>query len=135
MHGITINMNPIIATIGSLEIQWHGLLSALAVIAAVIIVSFTARKKGISQNFIYTASIWSVVGGVIGARAFHVADSFSLYRPDLWRMFAIQEGGLAIWGGLIGGVVAAVIYVKFFSKERINLAHLVDAAVPCLLVA
>lgn len=135
MNGITININPVAFSVGSLHVQWHGIMTMLAIVAAVIIISYEAKKKGIPQNFIYSAAIWAVIGGVIGARLFHVMDSYDLYRGHFWRMFDIQEGGLAIWGGLIGGALATVMYVKFFNKQNVNLSHLVDAAVPALLVA
>jgi phosphatidylglycerol---prolipoprotein diacylglyceryl transferase len=133
--GITININPVIFHIGSLEVQWHGLMIMLGIIAAVIIISPEARKKGIPQSFIYGVTIWAVIGGIIGARLFHIMDNFDLYRDHLWKIFEIQEGGLAAWGGLIGGTLATVIYVKCFNKQNINLSQFVDIAIPALIVA
>ena len=133
--GITININPVAFHIGSLEVQWHGIMIMLGILVAVIIISLLARKKGIPQSFIYSVTIWAVIGGIIGARLFHVMDNFDLYENHLWKIFDVQQGGLAAWGGLIGGTLATVIYVKYFNDQHINLSQFVDIAIPALIVA
>ena len=132
MNGITININPVIAKFGSIELRWYSLAIITAIIAAVIIVSYEAKRKGIPQSFIYSASLWAVLGGIVGARLFHVLDNFSMYRSHPADILHVQQGGLAIWGALIGGLAATLIYSRL---QRINVPRLLDAAVPALLVA
>jgi phosphatidylglycerol:prolipoprotein diacylglycerol transferase len=134
MHGITITINPVAFSIGSLDVAWHGIMSLLGIVAAVIIVRHEAKKKGIPENFIYDLAIWAVIGGIIGARLFHVMDSYDLYRGHFWQIFKVEQGGLAIWGGYIGGVLATIIYTRFFNKQNVSLSRLLDAAVPGLIV-
>lgn len=134
MNGITININPVAFSIGSLNVEWHGIMAMLGIVAAVIIVIHEAKKKAIPENFIYSLAIWAVVGGILGARLFHVMDSYDLYRGHFWQIFKIEQGGLAIWGGYIGGVLATIIFTRFFNKQNVNLSRLVDAAIPALIV-
>ncbi len=132
MNGIVININPIIAQIGSFELGWHGVAIAVAVVAAVIIGAWRAKKKGISPDEIYYMAPWVLLGGIVGARLFHVVDDFSYYVANPLQIIQIQLGGLAIWGGLFGGAAAGAIFAR---ARHISLPRLVDALVPALLVA
>jgi phosphatidylglycerol:prolipoprotein diacylglycerol transferase len=132
MNGIVININPIILHIGGFELRWYGVAIALAVAAAVLVGAWQAKKKGISSDDIYLLAPWVLVSGLVGARLFHVVDNFGYYSAHPLQIIALQQGGLAIWGGLAGGGIAGVIFAKI---RHIPLGRLVDALVPALLVA
>lgn len=132
MNGIVININPIIVHIGGFELRWYGVAIALAVLAAVIIGARRAKKKGISADDIYLLAPWVLLGGMVGARLFHVVDHFGYYMANPLQILALQQGGLAIWGGLAGGGIAGVVFARF---KHIPVGKLVDTLVPALLVA
>ncbi|MBI4283731.1 MAG: prolipoprotein diacylglyceryl transferase [Chloroflexi bacterium] len=139
MKGIVINIDPIILHLGGLELRWYGLAIALAVIAAVLIATRQGKKKGIAAEEIQWLAIWVVIGGVVGARLFHVIDHWKdLYAPLFQQDFAnalrqiLQLQGLAIWGALAGGGVAALVYARI---RQIPFGRLVDTLAPALLTA
>ena len=132
MNGVVIGINPIILHVGSFELRWYGVAIALAVVAAVVIGARRAKKKGISADEIYFLAPWVLIGGLVGARMFHVVDNFGYYLANPVQIIQLQQGGLAIWGGLIGGGVAGIVFARL---RHIPLGRLLDALVPALLVA
>jgi phosphatidylglycerol:prolipoprotein diacylglycerol transferase len=132
MNGIVININPIILHIGGFELRWYGVAIALAVVAAVIIGARRGKKKGIPADEIYFLAPWVLIGGLVGARLFHVVDNFGYYMANPLQIIAFQQGGLAIWGGLAGGGIAGIVFARV---RHIPLGRLVDTLVPALLVA
>ncbi len=129
MNGIIINIDPVIFHLGAFGLHWHSLAVILAVAAAVLITAHRGKKKGIQAEDIYSLAIWVVLGGIIGARLFHVIDYFGYYMSNPSQILGFQ--GLAIWGALAGGGIAAITYAKI---KRIPVGRLVDAMVPGLLV-
>ncbi|MEK6917081.1 MAG: prolipoprotein diacylglyceryl transferase, partial [Nanoarchaeota archaeon] len=67
--------------------------------------------------------MYLLIFGLIGARIFHVVSDFHLYKNNLLGMFAIWNGGLGFYGGLIGGLIAAYVYSK---KHKINMMQILD---------
>lgn len=131
MTGIVISIDPVIMRIGSFELRWYGLAVAIAVIVAMLIMARQIKKKGISIEEILPLTPWLALGAISGARLFHVVDYWTYYIDNPLQIWQLQQGGLAIWGALIGGIVAALIYGKV---KRISLVRLGDALVPGLLV-
>lgn len=132
MNGIIISINPIALEIGDFSIRWYSIAIILAVIIAVFVAAREAKAKGISVTYIYGLVPWMLVAGLIGARLFHVIDRWDDYSGNLLFIFQFQQGGLAIWGALIGGGLATVLYTRF---KHIPLRRMLDVLVPALLVA
>ena len=130
MNGIIISIDPIIVHLGPLELRWYGLAIMLGVIAGVLITAQRGKKKGITTEDIYSLAIWLLLGGIIGARLFHMIDYFSYYLSHPSQIFQLQ--GLAIWGALVGGGVAALAFARL---KHIPAGRLFDVMVPGLLVA
>ena len=84
-----------------------------------------ARKAGISQETTITAAIWGVLFGLVGARLSHVLDNLDFYIDNPVKILAIQEGGLGWYGGLIGGILAVVVYSRI---KKFPLGRFADAA-------
>lgn len=131
MNGIVININPVIFQVGHVELRWY----SLAVLAAAVAVFFLAvrgaRRKGLPFEIIYNLAPWVLLGGVVGARLFHVLDHLTYYLANPAEIIQLQQGGLAIWGALIGGGLAIAIYARV---RRLSLGLLADILVPAILV-
>ena len=91
-----------------------------------------AKRKGLSEYQFADAIPWVIVGGLIGARLFHVIDHWpDEYAANPLRMLYVWEGGLAIWGGVIGGLTALALFAW---RRALPLAVLLDTAVPGLVL-
>ena len=132
MNGIVINIDPIIFHLGAFELRWYSLAVMLAVVAAVLITAHQGKKKGIATEEIYSMALWVVIAGMVGARLFHVIDQWEYYAGNPLQMLQFQQGGLAIWGALLGGGVATVAYSRI---RHIPLGRLADSLAPALLTA
>ena len=132
MNGIIINIDPVILQVGHFELRWYGLAIMLAVAVAVLITAHRSKQKGIAREEIYSLALWVVLGGLLGARLFHVIDQWEYYAGNPLQIFAVWQGGLAIWGALAGGFVAAVIFARL---KQMPFGRLADTLVPGLLVA
>jgi len=132
MNGIVINVEPVLFRIGTFEFRWYGLAIMLAVVVAALITARQSKKKGIPLEQILSVVPWMIIGGIIGARMLHVVDHWAYYVANPFQILQIQQGGLAIWGALIGGGVATVVYAKI---KHIPLGRLADALAPGLLTA
>ncbi|OGO21617.1 MAG: prolipoprotein diacylglyceryl transferase [Chloroflexi bacterium RBG_16_50_9] len=132
MDGIVIDINPMALHIGHFMLNWYSIIVILAIIAAVVVSIREGKRKGISSETIYALAPWVLIGGILGARLFHVIDRWEYYAGNPLQIFAFWQGGLAIWGALAGGGLAAVIFAR---RRQIPFGRLVDTLVPGLLVA
>lgn len=131
MHGIVIGMDPVIAHLGAFTLRWYSLFFTLAIAAGVWLGLREARRKGLSTERVQSLAVWAVLGGLAGARLFHVIDRWDLYADAPLRIFNIWEGGLAVYGGLIGGFLAGAVYAVW---QRLPVWKLADAAAPAMIL-
>jgi phosphatidylglycerol:prolipoprotein diacylglycerol transferase len=130
---ITIDINPVLLGFGHFAIRWYGIIVAGSMALGAWVASREARRKGMSTEVFYDALVWCIAGGLIGARLFHVIDHWPHeYAADPIRALYIWEGGLAIWGGVIGGLVALILFAR---RRGLSLGRLADIAVPGLVLA
>ncbi len=130
---ITIGIDPIIFSIGHFHLRWYSLIVLTAVGVGIWLAAHEAARKGFKKDDIYDAAIWVILGGMIGARLFHVIDHW----PDIFAANPIQalyiwEGGLAIWGAVVGGLIVITILARL---RGWRLPKLLDAVVPGLVLA
>ncbi len=109
------NINPIIVRIGPFQIRYYGVIFVLGFVIAYFLIYHLARKKGlrITKDDVIDSLFYILIGVIIGARLFHVVIyDFSYYVKNPLNIFAIWRGGLSFHGGLVGAVVAGVIFCK-----------------------
>lgn len=107
----------------NLSVRWYGVIIALGFIAAVFWGGRLAYKWKMNLDKMLDVLIYSTLFGIIGARLFYVISEWDTYKNNISAIFQIWEGGLAIYGGLIGGLIAAVIVCRV---RKINLLNLLD---------
>jgi len=134
---IEIPFHPaIIESFGNLT--WHGLFSALGVMLVIVMASNPIRKIAmqyeLSASTVSTLSIVGLIGGVIGARAVHVIDSWDFYSNDFIAVFYIWNGGIGLLGGILGAFIALLIYFRVKKVNANAAGSIFDAlAIPGLL--
>ena len=92
------------------DIYWYGIFIGLGVICGVLLVMHEAKRTGQNPDSYLDFAIYALIFAVIGARLYYVLFSWDFYSQNPEKIFAIREGGLAIYGGIIGGVLTAIIY-------------------------
>ena len=118
-------INPIAFHIGSLEIRWYGIIFALAFLIGIFMAARLAKKRNISADTIYDFSIWLILGSVIGARIGHVFFyNWSYYIKHLNEIISIWNGGVSLYGGILGAVIVALIYCKIKKMEFYDLGDI-----------
>ena len=125
-------MNPVAFTIFNLEIKWYSVLILLGIMIAWLLINHESRKFKISNDFVTNLIFWTIVMGIIGARAYYVAFNFDYYKDNIGEIFKIWEGGLAIHGGLILGGLTLILYCR---KYKVPAFRMLDISVPYLLLA
>jgi phosphatidylglycerol:prolipoprotein diacylglycerol transferase len=110
---IKIGINPEITKIGGLEIAWHGVFTAVGVICGVAVAAFFGRRAGFGEDTIYNVALALVIGGIIGARTLYVLENLDQFQDDPLDVFAINAGGISIYGALIGGTLGASAYAAW----------------------
>ena len=100
---IEIGIDPNIIERGGIILSWHGLFSVIAVGVAIWLTAKYAPRHGITADDVYSVAVWGIIGGVIGARLLHIVDKLDYYTANPLDIFAIWTGGIAVWGGVLGG--------------------------------
>ncbi len=118
--------------LGPVPLHMYGLMLAIGVLVAVRISEVRWVRRGHPSKEFSDLVVWIVVGGVIGARLYHVITDYQLFTDDWLKAFKIWEGGLGIWGAVIGGALVII----FLGRHRhLDLGDLVDSIAPGLVIA
>jgi len=116
-------------TIFSYEIKFYGVIIALGFLLGIFLVSYFAKKKGFHKDISYDLVLLIFPLAIIGARLYYVI--FSGRSWTLSEILALHSGGLAIYGGVVGGFIAILIYGKI---KKIETIRLTDLVVPALIL-
>ena len=109
---ITIGIDPNVFSWGNFTLTWHGLFTFVAVAVAVFLVGRWAKREGLVTDAVYSVAVWAIIGGIIGTRVFHVIDLWNdFYKDNPSQIFQIWEGGITIWGAILGGFVGGAAYI------------------------
>jgi phosphatidylglycerol:prolipoprotein diacylglycerol transferase len=114
---ITIPWSPNLGQIGPFLITWHGLFTALGILGGVQLSLWAGRRVGYDEDDAYTLALVGVPSGIIGARALFVAEHWAYYGQNPADIFAIAEGGISVWGAVLGGVLGSFLFAWWRGYE------------------
>ncbi len=125
-------MNRVAFEIFGLEILWYGIIISFAMVIGTILALREARKKNISEDDILNIILLVIPSAIVGARLYYVIFEWQSYKDNIISILNIREGGLAIHGGVIAGLIAGFIYVK---KKKLMFFKLGDIFAPSLILS
>lgn len=124
-------VDPVAFYLFSKPIYWYGITIAITVLIAYLMADREATKRGLKKDTMIDLLLWALPIAFVFARAYYVIFSWNYYKDHPSEIVAIWDGGIAIYGGLLGGFL--VLY--FFAKRRgIKIIKLLDIIAPSLLV-
>jgi phosphatidylglycerol:prolipoprotein diacylglycerol transferase len=118
-------MDRVALDLGMVQIYWYSIFIFLGVLAASIVVEREAKRRGIEDEFIVNLIFNCLIFGIIGARLYYVAFNLNYYLKNPIEILEIWNGGLAIHGGLLAGILTLIIYSH---KHKVNALRMLDIA-------
>ncbi|HEY6836741.1 MAG TPA: prolipoprotein diacylglyceryl transferase family protein, partial [Gaiellaceae bacterium] len=119
--------------IGPLTIHMYGLMLLLAIAACIWLTGVRWVRRGGDWDLVLRVAVWGVAFGIVGARAYHDITSWNEVSSPKWKgIFAVWQGGLGVWGGILFGCIAGAIVVH---RSGARIRDFMDAVAPGLLLA
>lgn len=124
-------MNPILFSLGKIKITYYGLMYAISFLLGIEIAKKYGEKKGLSPETIENYAFIAMISGLIGGRIYYVIFNLDYYLAYPGDILAVWKGGMAIHGGILGGIIGTCIYGRIKKLNPLLLGDCV--AVPLLL--
>lgn len=118
-------------SIGPVTVYGYGLMIAIGILAAYIVGEYRAKKKGLEPDYIFYFVIWCVLGGFLGSKILFVITDFNNILANPKALLNLNEGWV-VYGGIIGGIIAAYIYCKI---KKIRFLSYFDILIPSVALA
>ena len=123
-------MSRVFLDLGFIKIYWYSVCIVIGMILGSYLVTKEAKKKGISTDEMTNIIFGALMCGIVGARIYYVLFNFNEYRENLLEVFAVWNGGLAIHGGLLFGILYILYYAK---KKNFSFLEILDICAPGVL--
>jgi len=130
--GLNLNINKIAISIGNIDIYWYGIIIVSAIIIAMFFCKKNDSKYGMKFDNILELLIFAIPVSIITARLYYVIFKWDYYSKNIIEIFNLKNGGIAIYGALIGGIITTYIYCKI---KKIDFLNLLDFIAPSLAIA
>lgn len=125
-------MNPVAFSIFGFDIRFYSFLILIGVVIGYVMIVKEAKRFDISSDFMFNLFFWTIIIGIIGARLYYVVFNWEYFSSHVGEIWQIWQGGLAIHGGILFGLVTISIYTK---KHNIRLGRILDIVVIPLILA
>lgn len=124
-------MDPIAFRIFGIDIAWYGILISLGILFGIAVATYRAKKEGLYNDVIMDMALIAVPAAIIGARAYYVIFSWDFYSKNPREILNIRQGGLAIHGAIIAGVLAGYLFCRY---KKIGFWTLADICAPSIIL-
>lgn len=124
-------MSPILLDLGFIKIYWYSVMILLGLFIGGSLIIKESKKFKIPEDYIINLILYTIVFGIIGARLYYVLFEWSYYSNNLLDIIKVWEGGLAIHGGIIFGLIVIIIYTR---KYKVNTLRMLDIIVVGLII-
>ncbi|QJC50369.1 prolipoprotein diacylglyceryl transferase [Paenibacillus albicereus] len=131
MTPISLLIDPIAFNLGPITVHWYGIILGLGALAGLLLAIREGKRFGLSSDFFMDILLLGVPSAIIAARAYFVLFKWDYYRENPGEIFAIWNGGIAIYGALIGAVISAMIYCR---AKGYSFWRIADICAPSLLI-
>ena len=129
---LKFKINPIALNFFSIKVHWYGIIIAVGVLLGFIYIFFNAKRFKLNKDKLFDSVFIGLIGGFIGARLYYVAFyPGDTYIKDPIKILYINEGGIAIYGGIIFGILSGLLIAK---KEKLNIPAALDIISICFLI-
>ncbi|TSO26019.1 prolipoprotein diacylglyceryl transferase [Lactobacillus sp. LL6] len=125
-------LNPIAFHLGNLSVKWYGIIMAIAIMVATWMAISEGKKRQIASDDFIDLLLWAVPLGYVGARAYYVIFEWNYYSQHPDQIIAIWNGGIAVYGGLIAGLLVLLI---FCHKRNLPPFLMLDIIAPGVMAA
>ncbi len=125
-------MDKVALDLGPIQIYWYSIFIFLGMLVACIIIYKEAKKRGIDEDFLVNLTFDTIIIGIIGARVYYVIFNLPYYLNNPLEILQIWNGGLAIHGGILAGLLFIIYYCK---KNEVNVWKMLDIIVVGLIIA
>lgn len=125
-------MSPVAFEVLGLEVRYYSMFILIGVGIAYILMIREAKKFSISTDFIFNLYFWTLIFGIIGARLYYVVFNWEYFGSHIGEIWQIWQGGLAIHGGILFGLITIGLYCK---KHNVRILKILDMAVAPLILA
>lgn len=129
---ININVNPVLIDAGGFEVTWHGFFTAAGIALGVWLSIRLARRSGLNEDDAMSIAVVAVISGIVGARLLWVFEHLDQIE-NAGDLFALTDGGISVYGAMIGGVVGSFVYVSLF-KPKFPKWRALDVAAPGMIL-
>jgi len=125
--------------IGPIIVHWYGLLIITGILVGGVVASVEAKRRGENPEHVWSGLVWGLILGFLGARLYHILSSpadgtggFRSYLEDPIAIFQVWDGGLAIIGAILGGIVGLLLYAR---RHHLSAWRWLDIAAPAFVLA
>ena len=114
-------------TLFGFTIQWYGILIATGILSGIVLAARRERILGLPKDTTVDLALILMPAAIVGARLYYVAFSWDYYSQNLLKIFSVREGGMAIYGSVLAGALAALVYARV---KKLPLSKIVDLCAP-----
>ncbi|SCX89067.1 prolipoprotein diacylglyceryl transferase [Alkaliphilus peptidifermentans] len=124
-------MNPVAFRIVGIEIGWYGIIIAFGMLLGVLVASARAKKEGLQEDVIIDIALLAVPAALVGARLYYVLFNWQYYSQHPENILRFRQGGLAIHGGVIAGVIVGYLYCRY---KNLGFWRMADICAPSIIL-